>query len=253
MTTAEQIRALLPDARRFARALTGSVAEGDGLVERALETFDVRRGGDVRVDLYRLIVRAHAKKNSSSAKSNQTSPDRHIQSLPLSARAAYLLMNVEDCTRAETAAILDTTPQELDRQLAAAEAQMASARTTEILIIEDEPLIAMDLNVLAEELGHEVIGIARKREEALAAVKRQKPGLILADIELADGSSGVDAINDIVRDCEVPAIFVTAHPERALSGLRVTPAFLMAKPFRPEFLRALISQALFFDQRAEAP
>jgi CheY-like chemotaxis protein len=106
-----------------------------------------------------------------------------------------------------------------------------------VLIIEDEPFIAMDLEGLVESLGHQVLGVAR-------------PGLILADIQLADGSSGLDAVNELLRSFEVPVIFITAYPERFLTGERPEPAFLIAKPFQPATVSAVISQALFFERNA---
>jgi CheY-like chemotaxis protein len=124
---------------------------------------------------------------------------------------------------------------------------------TDVLIIEDEPLIAMDLESIVTSLGHRVSGVARTRTEAIAAVKRKRPGLVLADIQLADESSGLDAVNEIVGSTDVPVLFVTAHPERLLTGERPEPAFLITKPFSPDTVKALISQALFFDVKARAP
>ena len=121
---------------------------------------------------------------------------------------------------------------------------------TDILIIEDEPLIAMDLEALVEGLGHNVTGVARTRTEAVKLASAKRPGLILADIQLADGSSGLDAVNDLLKSFEVPVIFITAYPERFLTGERPEPAFLIAKPFQPANVSAVISQALFFQQSA---
>jgi CheY-like chemotaxis protein len=136
----------------------------------------------------------------------------------------------------------------------AAEAQLEIERelATDVLIIEDEALIALDLQDLAEELDHRVIGIARTREEAVALAKRHPPGLVLADIHLADDSSGIDAVSDIVAMFDAPVIFVTAFPERLLTGERAEPAYLMTKPFDRLALKATISQALFFHRKKQA-
>lgn len=80
--------------------------------------------------------------------------------------------------------------------------------------------------------------------------RKHRPGLVLADIRLADGSSGLDAINDILSSFEVPVIFITAYPESLLTGERPEPTFLIAKPFREETVKAVVSQALFFDASA---
>src|SRR6202040_1187849 len=103
---------------------------------------------------------------------------------------------------------------------------------------------------LVRNLGHNVIGVARTHSDAVALAKNKKPGLILADIQLADNSSGLDAVNDLLRTFEVPVIFITAYPERFLTGERPEPAFLIAKPFHPSAVSAVISQALFFERNA---
>jgi CheY-like chemotaxis protein len=123
---------------------------------------------------------------------------------------------------------------------------------TDILVIEDEPLIAMDIEEMVESLGHRVVGTARTRGEAAEIFKKTSPKMVLADIQLADGSSGIDAVNDILASSSIPVIFITAFPERLLTGERPEPAFLVTKPFNPEMVKALISQALFFDNQAKA-
>ena len=80
----------------------------------------------------------------------------------------------------------------------------------------------------------------------MEAVARHRPGLVLADIQLADGSSGIDAVKDILGRFDVPVIFITAFPERLLTGERPEPTFLITKPFQPETVKAAIGQALFF-------
>ena len=74
--------------------------------------------------------------------------------------------------------------------------------------------------------------------------------MILADIQLADGSSGLEAVNEILGMLEVPVIFITAYPERFLTGSRPEPAFLITKPFLTDTVKAVISQALFFQRKA---
>src|SRR6266568_4623173 len=128
--------------------------------------------------------------------------------------------------------------------------ELAAEIATDVLIIEDETFIAMDIEALVESLGHNVIGIARTHSEALALAKQKRPGLILADIQLADGSSGLDAVNELLGSFEVPVIFITAYPERFLTGQRPEPAFLIAKPFQVAVVSAVVSQALFFGRKA---
>ena len=128
--------------------------------------------------------------------------------------------------------------------------ELAAEIATDVLIIEDETFIAMDIEALVESLGHKVIGIARTHSEAIALAKKKRPGLILADIQLADGSSGLDAVNELLGTFEVPVIFITAYPERFLTGQRPEPAFLIAKPFQLAVVSAVVSQALFFGRKA---
>lgn len=122
---------------------------------------------------------------------------------------------------------------------------------TTVLIIEDEPLIAMDLEHIVSDLGHHVLAIAPTRTAAVEAARAERPGLVLADIQLADGSSGIDAVRDILSSFAVPVIFITAYPERLLMGKRPEPTFLITKPFGPAQVKAAVSQALFFERAAQ--
>jgi CheY-like chemotaxis protein len=108
----------------------------------------------------------------------------------------------------------------------------------------------MELEEVVKSLGHRVIGVARTHTEAVTLARRKRPGLILADIQLADGTSGLDAVNEMLQSFEAPVIFVTAYPERFLTGVRPEPAFLVTKPFQPAMVSAIVSQALFFERKA---
>ena len=151
----------------------------------------------------------------------------------------------------QAARILDAGKSEISELIDQAAADIALQVRTDVLIIEDEPLIAMDLKKLVENLGHRVSGIARTHQQAVKLAAKSRPGLVLADIQLADDSSGIDAINEILTTMEVPVIFITAFPERLLTGQRPEPAFLITKPFMPDMLKAIIGQALFFDTKAQ--
>jgi CheY-like chemotaxis protein len=145
---------------------------------------------------------------------------------------------VLDMSAADVGALIEEANQDLSAQIA-----------TDVVIIEDEPLIALDLQTLVQELGHRVVRIARTETEAIKAVMQARPGLVLADIRLADGSSGLDAVNEILRNFSVPVIFVTAFPEMLLTGAKPEPTFLIRKPFTANAVKAVISQALLFDVR----
>ncbi len=166
--------------------------------------------------------------------------------IPPRHRQAFLLTALEGFTIDEAAQILDDSTEGVRGLIARAQRDIEAELATEVLIIEDEPVIAADIEALVLDLGHRVSAIATTRTEAVAAVKARRPGIVLADIQLADGSSGIDAVNDILKGTDVPVIFITAFPERLLTGEKPEPAFLITKPFQPETVKAAIGQALFF-------
>jgi CheY-like chemotaxis protein len=176
--------------------------------------------------------------------------DRMLDVMSPLSRVAFLLRGLEGFSIDEIASMLQCEPADVDALLTRAGQEIAERIATGILIIEDEPIIAMDLEALVLDLGHRVTHVARTRTEAVAAIEADKPGLVLADINLADGSSGLDAVNEIVRELSLPVIFITAYPERLLTGERPEPTFLITKPFQAETVKAIISQALFFDSKA---
>jgi CheY-like chemotaxis protein len=165
-------------------------------------------------------------------------------------RIAFLLRSLEGFTNEQIAQTLDCSLSEVQGLVDTAGREIAEQIRTDVLIIEDEPFIALDLQNLVEDLGHNVVDIARTHSEAVGSIRQYRPGLILADIQLADGSSGLEAVNEILGELEVPVIFITAYPERFLTGERPEPAFLITKPFLVDTVKAVISQALFFDRRS---
>ena len=259
MSAAQLVVQYLPYLRRYARALTGSQLAGDAYVAATLETLvgepnTIAQEVDVKVSLFRVFTRLW---NSLSVNGEHEQVSRdlpaevrlgQITALP---RQAFLLSSLEGFSEEEAAIILDTDVNVVRQLVDEAGRELAADIATDIMIIEDEPLIAMDLESLVEGLGHQVTGVARTRTEAVKLAGTRRPGLILADIQLADGSSGLDAVNDLLGTFEVPVIFITAYPERFLTGERPEPAFLIAKPFQPANVSAVISQALFFQQDAK--
>ena len=256
----------LPYLRRYARALTGDQATGDNYVRATLEALaageaHLETSAPPRVALYQVF---HAIWRSAGAKLESRddqdpatipeNPTERLLRIPAKSRQAFLLTALEGFTPAETAEILDTSFPDVERLIAEAQEEIDAELATHVLIIEDEPVIAADIEALVQELGHRISDIAATRQEAVEAAKREAPGLVLADIQLADGSSGVDAVKEILSDHDAPVIFITAFPERLLTGERPEPTFLITKPFQPETVKAAIGQALFFhpnrDRRA---
>jgi CheY-like chemotaxis protein len=176
--------------------------------------------------------------------------ERRLGNLTPRPRQAFLLVSLEGFSEQDAGYILNTDVQTVRGLVEQAGRELAEEIATDVLIIEDETFIALDLEGLVESLGHKVVGIARTHGEAVTLAKAKRPGLILADIQLADGSSGLDAVNELLASFAVPVIFITAYPERFLTGDRPEPAFLIAKPFQPATVSAVISQALFFERKA---
>lgn len=250
----ERIASALPTLRRFSRAVTGNQRSGDAYVATTLETIIadpslVRDGPSVKLDLYRTLLRlvnSIPLNGDDDTVATSAGEDRILQ-LPSLARQAFLLNAVEDLGSNQISDVLDLPEPKVLSLLDEAGQEIASQLATDVLIIEDEPLIALDLKQLVTDLGHRVMGVARTEEQALSAIADHRPGLVLADIQLADGSSGLSAVTTMLQDGRLPVVFITAFPERLLTGDRPEPTFLLTKPFRPEAVKAIISQVLFFE------
>ncbi len=261
MSIAAQITPHLPYLRRFGRALTGSQESGDAYVVAVLESYIAAPESflaheEPRVALYGTFLKIWNSIDLNLGASTKPPGDiaqHSLDSITALPRQAFLLTTVEGFTPAQTAQVIGQSPDVVSELLQQAGREIAKQVATDVLIIEDEPLIAMDLESLVEGLGHRVVGLARTHQEALDASNARRPGLILADIQLADGSSGLDAVNEILLGFDVPVIFITAFPERLLTGQRAEPTFLLTKPFDTNMVRAVISQALFFGTRATTP
>ena len=263
MSLGQELAPHLPFLRRYARALTGSQAHGDAFVRAALEAIvaqpdEFPRDVDPRLGLYRTF---HAIWSTANVEEGEE-PSKDITGAegiaharlskitPLS-RQALLLTSLEGFSSEDAGYLIDASPEDVDSLVAEALGEIERQTLTDVLIIEDEPIIAMDIETIVRDLGHNVTGVAVTRDEAVTQARQHPPGLVLADIQLADGSSGVDAVKDILQRFNVPVIFITAFPERLLTGERPEPTFLITKPFQPETVKAVISQALFFERRAE--
>ena len=264
MSLGQQLQPHLPFLRRYSRALTGSQAHGDAYVRATLEAIvaapdQFPRGLDPRLSLYKIF---HAIWNSANVDGDDAVSDdverpelvaraRLSRITPLS-RQALLLTAMEGFTPEDTAYLIERPEEEVNDLVQDALREIEAQTRAKVLIIEDEPIIAMDLETIVRDMGHEVTAVAVTRDEAVREAMSERPGLVLADIQLADDSSGIDAVKDILTQFPVPVIFITAFPERLLTGERPEPTFLITKPFQRSTVKAAISQALFFDE-ATAP
>lgn len=257
-TGSKDILRLTPYLRRYARALLGSQKQGDDLVQAALEravSSDDGRERDLPLNVWlvRAFHRVWRKSLTGHVAQSRSVVDVRLGRLTPEHRAALLLILMEGFSHEEASQILETHPNTVEARFDAACRAIEAQLTTDVLIIEDEPIVALDLARLVEELGHRVAGMAATQSEAVTIARQHSLGLVLADVRLADGSSGLDAASEILADFDIPVIFVTAFPERLLTGEREEPTFLITKPFREDAMKALVGQALFFHQPAASP
>lgn len=253
MNPIEALRSCLPGVRRYSRALAGSQSAGDTLVERVLGQVHLANASSLngaRHSMLQGVSRLYNGETPPFARAEQIGAEardltyRLTAMTPLS-RQALLLVSMEQLPRDSAAAILGVSRAKLDELLAAARSEIAALTATDVLIIEDEAILALELEKLLIDMGHRVSGNARTRQAAVASARTKRPGLVLADIKLADGSSGIDAVNDITRIALVPSIYVTAYPERLLTGEKLEPTYVVTKPYSPSVLRAIVAQVLF--------
>lgn len=255
MSFVEKLGPHLPFLRRYARALTGSQSSGDAYIRASLaalaespEMFDEELSP--RLALYRFFhaiwSNTGAELEGAESGIGEDPADKRLQSLAPLHRQAFLLTSLEGFTLQEASQILNQSTDEVTEMINKAQSEVESELRTKVLIIEDEPIIAADLEQIVTDLGHVVTSNATTRDEAVQMASDDPPGLVLCDIQLADNSSGIDAAHDILSRFDVPVIFITAFPERLLTGERPEPTYLISKPFQASTVKAAIGQALFF-------
>lgn len=255
MALSHAIAEHLPYLRRYARALCGTQKSGDAYVRACLEaivadTSVLDPTASPRVGLYRLFhtlwSTTDLESRSLAQPGGSASVEGRLGQLTPQHRQALLLTAMEGFNVSDTARILGVPEDQVKGMVGQAVREISLQPSTKVLIIEDEPIISLDLQSIVREMGHTVAAIATTRDEAVRAARKTEPGLVLADIKLADGSSGIDAVRQILSEVQVPIVFITAYPERLLTGERPEPTFLVTKPFVPETVRVAVSQALLF-------
>lgn len=119
-----------------------------------------------------------------------------------------------------------------------------------ILIVEDEGIVAMDLQFTLEKLGHKVVGVVASGEEAVRKVTEDQPNLVLMDIRLKGKIDGIEAASQIQSKFDVPVIYLTAHADKStLARAKVTEPFgYILKPFEERELSINIEIALYKHQ-----
>ena len=250
----DELGNILPYLRRFARAMTGSQSSGDRFAAAALEAIladrSVLDGASVKTGVFRVLYSIWSSAGApveDDESGLQARAQKHLSRLTANSREALLLHSVEGFGFSDIATIIGIDQSEAEALVQIARREMADAVSGSVMIIEDEAIIAMDIESIVSEMGHRVTGVARTRDEAVKLGAADVPDLILADIQLADNSSGIDAVNDLMANLgERPVIFITAFPERLLTGEKHEPAFLISKPYTEDQVISAVSQAMFF-------
>lgn len=91
---------------------------------------------------------------------------------------------------------------------------MTAATGLRILVVEDEALIALELECLLDDLGYVTVGVAGNSAEAIALGRTMAPDVALVDIHLIDGPTGVDVARELSLDPRTSVVFMTANEKR---------------------------------------
>lgn len=245
----------LPYLRRYGRALTGNQISGDRFAAMTLEALledlsAMSAISDPKAALFHAFHRVWTSAGSPLGEPDGGLSARaqgHMLLLTPNSREALLLNVIEGFSLDQIAAIMQLDADDVAHFIDVAVEEMKSSVAGSVLVIEDEAIIALDIVDIVQGIGHRVTGTARTHAEAVTLAMDDRPDLILADIQLADKSSGIAAVNEILAQFpDIPVIFITAFPERLLTGHRPEPAFLITKPFTEDQLRSAVGQAMFF-------
>jgi CheY-like chemotaxis protein len=115
-----------------------------------------------------------------------------------------------------------------------------------ILIVEDEIILAMDMQLAIEDMGYKVAGIAFSGYDAILKADEVRPALVLVDIKLQGPMDGIEAARRIIHDRRVPIVFVTGNTDESTKqrALAIGPAAYLQKPVDDVRLRGVIEKAL---------
>lgn len=259
-----EIAARVPYLRRYARALTGSQATGDQYVRICLEMIVedpeiLPSTGDLMRDMFRLFHKVWSETSPTSIMTHAELPRRQdagvfeaFRGLPAVERQVLLLAALERYSFGDIAYILSITEEESRGYFNQAQLDIRDEPSVSVMIIEDEKVIAYDLRSIVEDMGHTVCGVAEREDEAVELAARTRPRIILADIQLKDGGSGIAAARKILQRIDVPVIFITAYPEYLLTGNAPEPTFVITKPFNRDTIIAAVSQAIYVSRAPSA-
>ncbi len=123
---------------------------------------------------------------------------------------------------------------------------MAGEIAAGILVIEDEALVARDIEKRLRQLGHRVLGLAHSPRQALQMATETQPDLLLCDIHLKDEIDGIDVARQITSERDIPVIFLTAYSDRetVTRAKMIAPYGYVLKPIETPDLQIAIELAL---------
>lgn len=243
----------LPRLRRYARALTGDVQLARLLTQCAVDPCRHEREQASVLDAYRAIGelwRSRFSQLGSKQVSSRNPEQMRIASMQPAGREAFLLTSLEGFQISEAAGILSTSTDKVRELVKSALEDVKEVAPSKVLIIEDEFFIARDLERIVCDLGHAVVGKARTMSDAVQAFESCQPDLVLSDIAIAGDGDGIAAVLSMIQRSgtgQLPAVFISAFPERLVSEKRPQPTFIVGKPFTDEAVRSAVTQLLFFN------
>jgi len=234
--------------------VSGSQPTADDLVAKALEltindaqtepmnlTRRVFRHVNTLIKVHRLSPRP---KSGGSADVVSIVDDR-LQSLSLLSRQVFLLTSVERFADSDVCSILQLRGTELDSARQLARREMARQIHPNVLILEDDAFTAADIQYQLTDAGHSVVGVAATHREAIELAVIKPIDIVLADVQLADGGNGIEAVKQICATKHVPAIYLTAFPERLKECAASIKKSCVAKPFLLDQIESLLVDKLF--------
>jgi CheY-like chemotaxis protein len=238
----------LKNLRRYAFCLLGNRILSEAAVEAALKALAPDIGPAFgramsRLDLYRQVnqtARTALRKSNVTAAAGSGLHARMLR-LPEEQRQVAALHAAIGLPCGDVASILDVS-EEYVRQTYALSLLALQRKPAAVLIIEDEALIARELQQIVTKLGLVVAGMAKNRAEALRIAGQSKPQLILADYMLK-GDTGVDVVKAIRENQDANVIYITAHPE-AVAAMGEERDLIVSKPFSLRAVRQAVETHL---------
>ena len=241
----------LPMLRRYMRAVIGDQMVGDRLAATLWRGMsdDARADGDA-TRVFAAATRAW-RRAGTAPPARPFSGRSLLSSVPSGLtlpRQVGVLTDVFGLTVAQAAGVLDRSEGEITRLLAETRRERRDPLSLDLLVVEDNPLIAEHLARIGRAQGARV-RTARNHAEALRLADDAPPTIAICDYDLGPGPNGIAVVRALFEDHDTTSLFVTAYPDEVLQGADGEPAFVLPKPFSEQRVAA----ALHYAARAQRP